>query len=151
MNAPMMIPDDVYLHTLQGTIEGLRYWVPSIADVARVAESSGPEFWHLQVWPSMPGGCPFELLLRHDRHYDVVLAGEGYERLPVSSLSMFMPLAQAIIDGHVVQRRWTSTRTGSLQAVETLVRLPDGSIWREGQAAPETCEGRDHHFLPYHR
>ena len=146
-----MIQDDVYRHTLQGTIEGLRYWVPSIADVAHISEDGGPDFWHLQVAPKSTGGCSFEMLLRHDQHYDLVLADQSYEFLPVPSLAIFMPLAEAIIEGRVVQRRWSSTQTGALRAVETLIKLGDGSIWREGSQPDEGCESRDHHFLPYRR
>lgn len=146
-----MMQDDVYRHTLQGTIEGLRYWVPSIADVAHVAEGGGPDYWHLSVSPKSPGGCPFEMLLRHDQHYDMVLAGQSYEFLPVPSLAIFLPLAQAIVDGRVIQRRWMSTQTGVLRAVETLIDLDSAGQWREGVLPGDGCESRDHHFLPYRR
>jgi hypothetical protein len=145
------MPDDVYTQHLRGTIEGLRYWVPSIIDVAHVAEESDTGYWHLQVAPRLPGGCPFEILLRDNRSFDAVLAGEAYEGRSVAALSVFMPLVAAIIDGRVIQRRWFSTQTGALRAVETLVYLPDGSVWREGEAADEVSESRDRHFLPYRR
>lgn len=144
------LPDDVYVQHLQGTIEGLRYWVPSIADVAHIAEESGTGYWHLQVAPRSPGGCPFELLLRHNRRFDAVMAGQSYEERPVATLSLFLPLAQSIIDGRVIQRRWISTQTGALRAIETLVLLPDGASWRDGQT-DEVSESRDRHFLPYRR
>lgn len=146
-----MIQDDVYRHTLLGTIEGLRYWVPSIADVAHVAEGGGPDYWHLDVAPKIPGGCPFEILLRHDQHYDMVLAGQNYEFLPVTSLAIFLPLAEAIVEGRAVQRRWSSTSTGVLCATETLVHLQDGTTWREGGSGGDGSESRDHHFLAYRR
>ena len=143
--------DDVYRHTLQGTIEGLRYWVPSMSDVAHVSEGGGPEYWHLSVAPKTPGGCPFELLLRHDQHYDMVLAGQSYEFLAVQSLAAFLPLAQAIIDGRVVQRRWLSTQTGVVKGIETLIELPDGRVWREGFGGSDDSASHDHHFMPYRR
>lgn len=146
-----MMQDDVYRHTLQGTIEELRYWVPSIADVARVAEGGGPEYWHLDVSPKSPGGCPFEMLLRHDQHYDLVLAGQNYEFLPVPSLAVFLPLAQAVVDGRIIQRHWISTQTGVLRSIETLIDLGSSGCWREGGRAGEGCERRDLHFLPYRR
>lgn len=146
-----MIQDDVYRHGLQGTIEGLRYWVPSISDVARVSENGGEDFWHLTVVPRVAGACPFELLLRHDQRYDMILSGQTYENLLVSDLETFLPLTEAIIEGHVVQRRWSSTRTGALVAIETLIFAPGASAWQAGVRPASGCESRDHHFLPYRR
>jgi hypothetical protein len=145
------VPDDAFAHSLRGTIEGLRYWVPSIIDAARVAEESAPQYWHLSIAPRSPGGCPFELLLRQDRRFDAVVAGQSYEDRSITSLSLFLALAEAIIDGRVIQRRWLSTQTGTLSAVETLVFLSDGSVWRDGNAPLGPCESRDRHFLPYRR
>lgn len=146
-----MIADDAYRHGLQGIVEGLRYWVPAIADVAHIAEDGGADFWHLNITSRMPGGCPFEMLLRHDQTYDMVIAGETYEYLPVPSLAMFLPMAEAIIDGRVVQRHWISRQTGARHAIETLVFLSDGSTWCEGNKPDGSCENRDRHFLPYRR
>jgi hypothetical protein len=145
-------PDEAYTFHLQGTIEGLRYWVPSIIDVAHVAEESGIGYWHLQVAPRSPGACPFEILLRDSCVFDAVLAGEAYEGRPVVALSVFLPLVEAIIGGRVIQRRWYSTQTGAQRSVETIVNLADGSIWRDGQSAADgSSESHDRHFLPYRR
>lgn len=146
-----MTPDDVYRQTLQGTIEGLRYWVPAVADVAHVAEGGGEEFWHLQISPKTPGGCPFELLLRQNQFYDIVLAGETYEYLAVEALGIFLPLAEAIVEGRVVLRQWFSRQTGALVHKQSRITLGDGAIWQEGGEPPPGCERRDHHFLPYRR
>lgn len=147
-----MTPDDAYRQTLHGTIEGLRYWVPSIADVAHVAEGGGDGFWHIEVSPRTPGGCAFELLLRADQqHYDIVLDSETYEYLPVESLNLFLSLTQAIVEGRVIQRRWYSRRTGELVWKQSRILLPDGLIWQEGGEPPGGSERRDHHFLPYRR
>lgn len=146
-----MTPDDAYRQTLQGTIEGLRYWVPSIADVAYVAEGSGADFWHIDVTPNTSGGCAFELLLRHDQLYSAVVAGETYEDLPVEDLGIFLPMAEAIVEGRVIERRWFSRQTGVLCAKEMRILLPYGTIWQEGGPPPPGCERHDHHFLPYRR
>lgn len=147
-----MTSDDTYVHTLQATIEGLRYWVPSIADLARVAQTDAPTGWTMHVTPKAAGACPFALSLRPDRLYDLVLAGERYPDRPVIGLGLFLPLAAAVIDGRVVQRRWISSRTGAVRAVESLVTLPGGTLWREGGTPDlDGCESRDHHFLPYRR
>lgn len=147
-----MIQDDVYRHTLLATIEALRYWVPSIADVAHVAEGGGDDFWHLQVSPAIPGGCAFELLLRpNNQHYDIVLDSETYEYRPVEQLDIFLPMVEAIVEGRVIQRRWTSRRTGNLVCKQSRIVLADGAIWQEGNRPPADSERLDHHYLPYRR
>lgn len=146
-----MIQDDVYRHALQGTIEGLRYWVPSISDVARVTEDGGDDFWHLTVVPRVNGACAFELLLRHDQRFDTIVACQTYEGLLVPELRLFLPFVEAIVDGRVVQRRWISRQTGALHAVETLVEIPGMGTWREGTRPTGGYESRDLHFLPYRR
>jgi len=145
------IPDDVYAQQLQGTIEGLRYWVPSVIDVAHVSEESDSGYWRLHVAPRLAGGCPVEIVLRDNRSFDIAIAAESYEHREAMALSLFLPLVAAIIDGRVIQRRWFSTQTGALRGVESLVFLADGSVWRAGAAADGGSESRDRHFLPYRR
>lgn len=145
------MPDDVYAHQLQSTIEGLRYWVPSVIDVAHVAEESDIGYWRLHVTPRPGGGCPFEIVLHDNRTFDVVIADETYEGQHVTALSLFLPLAEAVIEGRVIQRRWFSLSTGALRAVESLVFLADGSVWQAGATADGDSESHDRHFLPYRR
>jgi hypothetical protein len=149
--------DDVFRHGLQATIEGLRYWVPSVHDLARIAEEDTPSFWRLDVRPGVAGACPFELVLHADGRYDAIVAGEAYQDRPMTSLGMFLPWAQAITDGRVVQRRWVSSSTGALWSVDTLVTLDGGTVWRNGELTASVkpsaaaCEAHDRHFLPYRR
>lgn len=151
-----MLPEDDYRHGLQATIEGLRYWVPSVSDLARIDERQHDAHWHLQVRPHIAGACTWELVLRDRPRFDTTFAAQSYTERPVTQLSLFLALAQAVVDGRVVERRWVSTQTGSIRAVETLVHLPSGETWHSGgpdaAATPLFgCESHDRHFLPYRR
>ncbi len=150
-----MRPDDIFLARLQLTITTLRYWTPSIADAASVEESESASFWRLHVTPRLPEACPFELILRADRFYDIAVAGEEYGARPIDSLDLFVPLVEAIATGSVFQRRWTSAATGAPRAIETIVLLGGGREWRGAEPPPpeilDGAEYADHYFLPYTR
>lgn len=154
-----MLSDDVYRSKFNSTVESLRYWVPSISDAARIEEASSPDYWKLSITPRVEGACTFELLLGMNQIYDVMIGGETYEDLPVDSLDLFVPLAEAISEGRVIQRRWVSLMTGQTREVETIVTLANGDIWRQGHRnapvasaiSPETSETVDKAFLPYRR
>ena len=103
--------------------------------------------------------CPFELILHFDQRYDLAVADESYESLPIESFDIFVPFVEAIADGGIVQRRWVSRLTGLERSVETLVTLPGGGIWRETRGEPhlmpslddDGTELRERCFLPYRR
>lgn len=153
-----MVADDVYRSRLQATIAGLRYWVPTIADAARIEQTEEHDFWKLSVTPAVAAACPFELMLRSDQHYDIVVAGEMFEDQSVTSLELFLPLVDAIAAGRVIQRRTESVATGASLAVETRVALADGSLWSRRRSLPggdliatDDAAIHDRHFLPYRR
>lgn len=153
-----MVADDVFRSRLQATIAALRYWVPTIADAAHIEQTEGHDSWKLSVTPAVPAACPFELMLRADQHFDIVIAGEMFEDRSIPSLDLFVPLVTAIADGHVIQRWSESPATGARLAVETRVTLDDGSLWSERRVlpggaviAPADIAIRDRHFLPYRR
>lgn len=154
-----MTPDDAYLARLQATIASLRYWVPTIADVAHSEELDSPEYWKLAITPSAAAACPFELLLRADEHYDVLIAGEAFEDLSITSLDLFVPLAEAIASGSVVQRLSHSAATGTPYRVETVITLANGDVWRQtrqvarapARSGPDDMITTERHFLPYRR
>ena len=157
-----MDSDDTIRSRLQSTIASLRYWVPSIADAARVDETERSGFWQISVTPKIAGACPFELILKTDRssgRFDCVIGGEVYEDRDLASPDEFLPLVEAIADGRVIQRRWLSTATGVLCGVETIVTLGNGRTWQQlRETAPaaadvggDAVEHRDRHFLPYRR
>src|SRR5262245_7274658 len=128
-----MLPDDVFRSRLQTTITALRYWAPSVADAARLDDDETSDYWKLGVAPVVPSACPFELILHADQRYDLAIAGETYESRPIVSFDWFVPFAEAIARGNVVQRHWISRLTGLERSVETLVTLAGGGIWRDGR------------------
>jgi hypothetical protein len=154
-----MHPDHAVRSRVEATVESLRYWVPTIADVARATESQSPGYWRLAMEPNVAGACPFEMTLHDDQHFDLVLGSEFYEDRVLSSLEILLPVLQSVTEGRIVQRRWFSSATGAERAVETIITLADGSVWRDGRtnetvaaAIPrEATERHDHVFLPYRR
>jgi hypothetical protein len=154
-----MLSDDVFRSRLETTIASLRYWVPQVADAARIEDSEIAGAWKLAVTPRTEGACAFELLLCESQKFDLMLAGETYEDRPIESLSLFLPLVEAISEGRVIQRRTSSVLTGILYEVESTVLLGDGALWRDhrclapiSSAVPgDSLTETRHLFLPYRR
>jgi hypothetical protein len=154
-----MLPDDAIRSRLQATVESLRYWVPTIADVARVAERERPDAWTFIIGPNIASACPVDVTLHSGQQFDLVIAGEAYEGRTAASFDLILPLLEAVTEGRVVQRHWVSLATGAPRAIETIVTLGDGSIWRDGRTIEavagviprEATERHDRHFLPYRR
>jgi hypothetical protein len=154
-----MLPDDIFRSRLQSTITALRYWAPSIADAARLEETENGDYWRIIVAPKVASACPFELILHADQRYDLSVADESYEGRPLEVFDWCIPFANAVADGNVVQRHWISRLTGLERLVETVVMLPSGAIWREGNGTSyqmptlddDGTELRERRFLPYRR
>lgn len=152
-----MLSDDVFRSRLQATVESLRYFVPSIADVAHSEENSAVDFWKVSLAPHTSGACPVELILHGTQRYDVMIAGEAYEDREISTLELFVPLLEAITAGRVVERTWISLSTGATIARETIVTLAKGKLWQDGSGLSaisgeeENLRREDRHFLPYRR
>lgn len=153
-----MLPDDVFRSRLEATVAALRYWVPTVSDAAKVTETAGDGYWKLAVRPFVATACPFDLMLRADQRYDITIAGETFEDLPVESLETFVPLITAIAEGRVVQRLRIAEASGRPLSLETIVRFPDSKLWSASRSLappaaarePETLL-KDKHFLPYRR
>ncbi len=151
--------DDRYRAKLQAAIASLEYWIPSISDSASIAEVNDDAYWRVNVEPLAAGACPFELVIRSDGYHDMLIAGEGYEDQHTDDLDLFVPFAQAIANGNVTRRIYTSAATRMPIAVETIVRLANGAEWRRRRElvtgldgeTPHASIARDHHFLPYKR
>ncbi len=154
-----MLPEDVFRPQLQSTITALRYWVPSISDTARVELDEAPDYWRMTVRPLLAKACPFELILRADQHYDICIGEECYEDRPLAFFGDFLPLAEAIAEGDVVQRHWLSRNTGAVRSVETVVSFENGRIWKDAHGDvldmppldDDGTELRESRFLPYRR
>lgn len=133
------------------TIEQLRYWIPSIKDVARVYEGMEDESWLLSIEPHVGAACAVAVEIRDTGLFDIAIAGETYEGLALPPSDDIVHLLDRISAGYVVQRRWLSPVTGALQCVETLVDLGADEIWRGGPPPLDGGERRDRHFLAYRR
>jgi hypothetical protein len=151
--------DDADFPRLQATIASLRYWVPAISHAAKVEESESNGIWQLTVRPLFREACPFILKLSHKGWYSLTLDGIAFPERPVESLDIFLPLAEAITEGHVLRRRWVSPNTGLPYLVETIVKLTNGSSW-SGMLRQSDADGggdadygirQDRHYLPYRR
>jgi hypothetical protein len=154
-----MSSDDAFRYRLWAAVESLRYWAPTITDVARVDSSESAASWTMTIRPFVEHACPLDLTLKATQHFDLTIAGEAYDNRAIASLDHILPLIERITGGHVIQRRWVSTATGAVRKVETLVTLADGSVWQDGREiepmagaiAQDATERHDRHFLPYRR
>ena len=146
-----MTPEGPRTASVEVTIEQIRYWVPTIADVASTVEARDGQSWLLSIEPHLPAACPVAIALRQDGRFDISLAGETYEDRALQSLEHLVLLLERIADGDVVQRRWVSAATGVPQGIETFVGLEAGLLWRNGPEPDGGVERRDRHFLPYRR
>jgi hypothetical protein len=150
-----MLSDDVFRARLQATVEGLRYYVPSIADVAHCEEYSDHGFWKLAVQPFTAGACPVELILHATQRYDILAGSESFEDCQIVSLDHFLPILDAVAEGRVKQLTYFSIATGSEIARETQIACSFGS-WRDGSGdlaalARDGVRVETRHFLPYRR
>ena len=153
-----MVADDVFRSRLQAAIADLRQWGATVARSTHMEQTEGHDFWKLAATPLGAAACPFELVLRMDQKYDISIAGETYEDLPITRLDLFLPLVTAIAEGRVVQRHTLAAATAALLSIETRVTLDDGEIWSQRRdladlpllTADETLVS-DRHFLPYAR
>jgi hypothetical protein len=158
MTRPAATSEDVYHARLRAVIESLRYWMPSVADCARVEETEAAGYWKMGVTPRTQGACPFELIMRGDQRFDLMIGGETFEDLEIPFEDV-MPLVDSISAGRVVQRRWISVATAALRDVETIVTFDNGRTWTgsrsakpvPGHAHAQSCEKSDRVFLPYRR
>jgi hypothetical protein len=146
-----MTADGLRGPSVEATIEQIRYWVPTVADVARVVEAREGDSWLLSLEPNLPSACPVAVALRQSGRFDISIAGETYEDRVLESLEHLVLLLERISDGHVIQRRWVSAATGQPHSIETLVIMGPDLLWREGLEADADAERHDRHFLPYRR
>lgn len=137
--------------SVEATIEQIRYWVPTISDVARTVEARDGESWLLSLEPHLSTACPVAIALRQSGRFDISLAGETYEDCALDTLDQLVVLLERIVDGGVIQRKWVSAATGAPQGIETHIRLGPGLVWSNGPKPDGGAECRDRHFLPYRR
>lgn len=144
---------------IEATIEQLRYWVPTITDVARVAEIDQAGTWTLSIAPRIASACPVEITLKDNGRFDIVIGGETYADRSLGTLDQIVRLLERITEGRVIQRQWVSPATGTPCGTETIVTLGPDAIWHGSDATAHAIAGlldgagerHDRHFLPYRR
>ena len=154
-----MFSDDVYRANLASVIAVLEAWARTQRDVAEIDTAAVASYWKMAVAPHAGGACPFEILLRADQRFDVLIAGETYEDKPIDRFDFFPMLARAICKGDVARVEISNALTSAPEAIETHVTLEDGWAWigerrigaRAARRIDTTVESRTRRFLPYRR
>jgi hypothetical protein len=156
----MAMDSDVeYRSEIERTVATLEAWSRDYSDVAVIFTSMQDSNWQITCEPHASGACPFTLLLRGDRRFDLKIAGESYDDKPIDRLDFFVMLIRAIAAGHVERVDVISALTGAVDAIETRVTLEDGWAWigerrtglRGARRTDTTQELRSHRFLAYRR
>ena len=153
-----MQPQDVFNRTFETTTAALDRWLDTIATDALIDRERTSEFWRVRLRPHQANACPVELMLSRGQTFDLDIGSESAVGHPVVNFSLFLPLLQAIAEGHVTHRAWSAQATGSVLTHEMIVRLPDGQDWTmrrlimAGTAATElSAVARERSYVPYRR
>lgn len=154
-----MLSDDVYRDRLEKTLVELESWANETRASADIAIIASDKYWRMAVLPFLPSACPFELLIKADQTFDLVLNGEVYESREVERFDLFPKLAAAIAAGHVERIETRNSQTGILIDVATRVELASGWDWTGSRRVLqrfvrplEVHEEREtHRFLSYRR
>lgn len=133
-------------------------WLESLDGVSAIDREKTQGYWRARLDPREPNTCPAELMLSRSQTFDIDVGPEGLARQPIDGFALFLPLLQAVADGHVVHRLWSALATGSALTSEILVQLADGQYWstrrliNAGAVTTDlTATARDHIYLPYRR
>ncbi len=155
-----MLQDDAFRAGLRSAIGQIKARLSRLAGVARIDETETGLYWRIAVEPHAENACSFELIVDLERQsFDIVIGPESYESCPIDDAALLPAIVEAIVNGDVTTRRWSSANTGAPHSVDTIVPLPDGSDWQrarlEGPAAhaipPASRLSEDHHYAPYAR
>jgi hypothetical protein len=154
-----MLSDDVYRAKLATTFAALKQRAAALGDVALVEAVATPHFVKIALVPHAANACAVEIMVRGDQRYDIAVATEFYEDCVVDDLGLFELLMTAITRGDLVQRRHLARATGAERAIETIVHLSGGAVWRQGHTHPDVAKAiddretvfADRTFVPYRR
>lgn len=153
-----MAPDDSFRKQLQHVITALETWAKEMAPWAQIELGPIGNAWRISAVPHVETACPFEIVLRTDRQFDITVDGETYEDLPLDALTDIPQIVRAIANGRILIRRWQSSLTGLVYSVETVVDLPgadEGRFTRRNPDAPDVddteLEAAIETFAPYRR
>lgn len=159
-DARRMLQDDAFRAGLRSAIGQIKANLARLASVARIDETETAKYWRIAVEPHAESACSFELIVHLERQsFDIVIGPESYESCSIDGAALLPAMVEAIVNGDVTTRRWSSANTGAPHSVDTIVPLPDGSDWQrsrlEGSAAravpPASRICEDHRYGPYAR
>ncbi len=153
-----MASDDTFRKQLQHVISALETWAKEMEPWAEIELGPVGDAWRISAVPHAETACPFEIILRPDRKFDMTVGGETYEDLPLDALTDIPQIVRAIANGRILVRRWTSRFTGLEYGVETIVDLPGADEGRFSRRNPEAPPVEDteleaflQSFAPYRR
>ncbi len=153
-----MQPQDVFNRTFDDTTAAIDAWLVTLAGEATVEREKAGDYWRVGLRPHQRSACPVELLLSRQQVFDCDIGPESVAGQPITDLTLFLPMLQAIVDGRVVLRRWSAQATGSELVRELIVDVRPGQNWsmrrlvRAGTAATEaSAVARDQVYVAYRR
>lgn len=149
-----MLPDDTFRAYLDRTLASLTAWRGHVTDVAACEVAVEDRIGRVELRPKTSLACPVELVLYPSQRYDIAVAGEVYENLPLAGDIDFVELLTAVTEGRIVTREERSALTGRPLATETNIQLSGGRVWRQRRELTTGESGsvaRDRHYLPYRR
>jgi hypothetical protein len=157
-NEPML-PDDVFRERLEKTLIELETWAGETRGSADITITASDRYWRMVVRPFFPGACPFELLIKANQTFDLVLDHETYEDKPIQRFDLFLILAKAIAEGRVERIETRNALTGILTNVAMRVELAPGWDWIGSRTVLKRFirpleadeEQSTYRFLPYNR
>lgn len=153
-----MASDDSFRQRLQHVISALESWAKEMQPYADIEYGPINGAWHIHAVPHAETACPFEIILRPDRKFDLVVGGQTFEDQPLDVLTDIPQMVRAISNGRVLIRHWTSSSTGLEYKVEASIDIPgsdEGDFVRENPDAPSNEETEliafVEGFAPYRR
>ena len=153
----IMPPNDSFRKQLNHIITALEAWAKEMRPWADIEIDPINGAWRMSATPHVSTACPFEIVLRSDRKYDIRIGNEIYEDRPLDALTDIPQLVRGIANGRVVTRRWESWKTGLVYRIETVVDMPgsEGRFVRENPDAPAVddieLEASIEAYAPYRR
>lgn len=153
-----MASDDSFRKQLHHVISALENWAKEMQPFADIEYGPADGTWRIGAVPHVETACPFEIILRPDRKFDIMVGGETYEDQPLDALTDIPEIVRAISSGRVLIRRWASQATGLVYKVETIIDLPgsnEGRFERRNPDAPPIEDAEliacPESFAPYRR
>jgi hypothetical protein len=153
-----MISDDTHRKRMQDIITALASWAAQMSTEAHIEYGPADGGWRISARPHVETACPFEIIIRPDQQFDMMIGGQTYENLKLDACPDLPQIVRAIGEGRVLMRRWSSAATDLAYNVETVIDLPGGAKWRVERPDPDAPQIEDaelvsspRSFVPYRR